>query len=354
MILIITQFENDLTVVRLGQLLREQGADLVVVSPETLEQPSSFFIGHGLNGGVRSILRLVDREIDLREVQTAWLWRSWRPEPLLDRFRALYKQREEWRFFQQEWLRFHKSFSMTLAYYPIFCVNPPPWNDAFEEKCCQLSVAAEVGLCIPPTLYTTRLSVVHKFCSEHGGAIIYKPFRSYLRVIEPEGDHTWRSQMLFTNRVKDEDLVEPEGFLPTPGIFQPYIDKQIELRIVVIGRQLFTCAIHSQLSERSRDDWRHYDLEHTPYVAYELPATISQKLLHLMDRLHLVFGSIDMILTPEGEYIFLEVNPNGQFDFVAGLAHLPIYEHFAAMLMAGSVEYSVEALKVQGEVLNAD
>ena len=44
-----------------------------------------------------------------------------------------------------------------------------------------------------------------------------------------------------------------------------------------------------------------------------------------MARLGLVYGAIDMTVTPAGEQVILEVNPNWQFDFVAKLAGLPIY-----------------------------
>jgi glutathione synthase/RimK-type ligase-like ATP-grasp enzyme len=158
-------------------------------------------------------------------------------------------------------------------------------------------------------------------------------------MIEPDGEQPSRVAKLLTNRVEPADLTEPEGFLPTPGIFQPYIEKQLELRIVVVGRRLFTCAIHSQQSDRARDDWRRYDLDNTPHEPYDLPPEIADRLLQLMERLGLVFGSIDLILTPEGEYVFLEINPNGQFDWIARLAGLPIYEHLAAMLLAGTVDY---------------
>ena len=50
-----------------------------------------------------------------------------------------------------------------------------------------------------------------------------------------------------------------------------------------------------------------------------------------------MFGGVDLIVTPEGEHVFLEVNPNGQFDFIAKLANLPIYERLAEMLLAGKV-----------------
>jgi glutathione synthase/RimK-type ligase-like ATP-grasp enzyme len=351
MILILTQFTDDPTVERVCQLVRQHGAEPVVVAPTTMELPSSFSVANGPTGGVSRELRLHDRTIDLAAVDAAFLWRSWRPHPLQPRFRRLVEAPHHWSFFENEWASFHKGLSLALAYSGVFCVNPPPWNSAFEEKCCQLMLAAEVGLTIPPTLFTARLPVAEAFRAAHDGSIIYKPFKPYIRVIQPQGDQPARAQKVLTNRVKAGDLVEPADFIPTPGIFQPYVDKRLELRIVAVGRQLFTCAIHSQQSERSRDDWRRYDFEHTPYEPYDLPAEIAGRLRQLMDRLGLVFGSIDMIVTPAGDYVFLEINPNGQFDFVAQLTGLPIYEALAAMLVAGTTDYPAEMLH---EVSHAD
>ena len=36
----------------------------------------------------------------------------------------------------------------------------------------------------------------------------------------------------------------------------------------------------------------------------------------LLRALNLAFGAIDMILTPAGEYVFLEINPNGQWAWI--------------------------------------
>jgi glutathione synthase/RimK-type ligase-like ATP-grasp enzyme len=351
MILILTQFADDVTVERVCQLVRLHGAEPVVVAPTTLEEPSSFTVANGPAGGVRRTLRLRDRTIDLAEVSAAFLWRSWRPHPLQERFRQLARTPHHWSFFENEWAAFHKGFSLALAYSGVFCVNPPPWNSAFEEKCCQLMLAAEVGLTIPPTLFTARLPVAEEFRAAHAESIIYKPFRAYMRVVEPRGDRPAMAQKLLTNRVKDGDLVEAADFLPTPGIFQPYVEKEFEVRVVAVGRRLFACAIHSQQSERSREDWRRYDFDRTPYEPYALPPGVAARLLALMGRLGLVFGSADLIVTPDGEHVFLEVNPNGQFDFVAQLAGLPIYEHLAAMLVAGTVDYSTEMIR---EATNAD
>jgi glutathione synthase/RimK-type ligase-like ATP-grasp enzyme len=336
MILIITGLAWDPTVRRLSKHLDARNVDYAIVAPTTMEQHSSLLISERHGG--QALLRLDDRTIDLADVQTAWLWRSWSrqaKEPCLE---GLSDKPDAWSFYRDEWLTFCKGLSLTLAQSGVFCVNPPPFNWAFEEKCCQMLLAAQVGLRIPPTLYTTRLAIAQQFYDEHDGAIIYKPFKSYFKFIEPP-DGPLRVGKIYTNRVQAGDLVEGESFIPTPSIFQPYIPKQVELRVVIIGRAVFACAIHSQQSARANEDWRRYDFEHTLHEAYDLPPEIERKLLALMDRMGLNFGSIDLIVTPAGEYVFLEINPNGQFDWIAQFTGLPLYEHLAAMLCAGQVAY---------------
>jgi glutathione synthase/RimK-type ligase-like ATP-grasp enzyme len=339
MILIITGLAADATVTRLSKVLQAYDAEHLIIAASTMEKMAALSVS-GAAQDTCSILRLNERSIDLREVQSAWLWRTWSRDPYEPGLSLLAKKEREWSFFQGEWTAFCKGLSLLLAYSGAFCVNPPPFNHAFEEKCCQMMLAAQVGLCIPPTLYTAALPLARAFYDQHAGAIIYKPFRSYMRVVEEDGQPA-RVHKLYTNRVQAGQLFETDQYIPTPGIFQPYVEKQIELRIVVIGRNLFACAIHSQQSARSREDWRRYDLDNTPYEPYDLPPEIAHKILAFMDRVGLVFGSIDMIVTPEGEHVFLELNPNGQFDWIAQRAGLPLYQNLAAMLCAGRVDYPV-------------
>lgn len=345
MILILTRHADDHTSTRVQRMLEQHGADVVLLSPSAMETPAALEI-RSAGGRGECVLRLPEREIPLRSVQTAWLWRSWRPEPLLARFQEPSRDRQAWSFFEREWVAFHKGVSMALAAHDIFCVNPPPWNTAYEEKCAQLFLAAELGLAVPPTLYTARPSVARAFSDTHG-ELIYKPFRVHIDVSEATADRPAQARRLLTNRVAANDLVDYPGMLPTPGIFQPYIAKQFEVRVTVVGRRLFACAIHSQHSARARDDWRRYDFDHTPHEPYELPGDVADRLLQLVDRLKLVFGCVDLIVTPDGEHVFLEVNPNGQFDWIAQLAGLPIYEHLTAMLLAGTVEYDAALGEVQ-------
>lgn len=353
MILIITKLLDDTSVIHVRDMLQTQGAEVMVVGPETMEKQASFRIQASSHGRPQALLRIAGHEFDLaKDITSAWIWRSWRPEPLLAQYGTLIDHPDEWNFFSGEWAVFYKSVTTALQYNGVFCVNPPPFHDAFEEKCAQLWIAADVGLHIPSTLYTAHLPYAKDFYDEHSGSIIYKPFRPFFKVVPTKPGEQSKIAKLLTNRVSAQHFERAQNAVPTPGIFQPYVEKQFEIRIVVIGRELFACAIDSQNSERSREDWRRYDIENTPYTPYDLPTDLADKIRRYMDRLGLVFGSIDMIVTPEGDHVFLEINPNGQFDWIAQLSGLPIYQHLAAMLRAGSIDYKAEL--DQHEVIHAE
>jgi hypothetical protein len=51
-----------------------------------------------------------------------------------------------------------------------------------------------------------------------------------------------------------------------------------------------------------------------------------------MQHLGLVYGAIDLRLTPENEYVFLEVNPSGQYLFVELLTGVPLSDRMAHCL----------------------
>lgn len=79
-------------------------------------------------------------------------------------------------------------------------------------------------------------------------------------------------------------------------------------------------------------DWRHYDLENVAHVSAELPQEIQRKILCFMEAIKLQYGALDLIETPEGEFVFLEINPSGQWGWIADLAGLPIPQAVAEML----------------------
>lgn len=72
-------------------------------------------------------------------------------------------------------------------------------------------------------------------------------------------------------------------------------------------------TIHSQASKQCMIDYRKYDFDNVKYEKVNLPNNVTEFCLALIKNYGLSFGEIDMIYTKKGEYVFLEINPNGQW-----------------------------------------
>ena len=68
----------------------------------------------------------------------------------------------------------------------------------------------------------------------------------------------------------------------------------------------------------------------------ELPGELQRSLLELMSRLSLTYGAIDLVLTPDGRYVFLEINPNGQWLWIDEMLSLGISHSIAEWLSEGT------------------
>ncbi len=68
------------------------------------------------------------------------------------------------------------------------------------------------------------------------------------------------------------------------------------------------------------------------FAPHRLPASVSAALSTLMAELGLIFGVIDMRVGLDGEYYFLEVNPQGQFAYLEIKTGLPMFRTLAQFL----------------------
>ncbi len=238
---------------------------------------------------------------------------------------------------EQERQYIHDEFSSALwSLYTslsdgVYWMNDPIASRHLLEhnKFLQMKYAVKAGLLVPDTLITNQPERLISFSQEHGGNIAVKVIHSKMfREQDKEG-----AKAIYTNKVSTEYIKKHSAEISiAPLMAQEYIEKKLEFRVTVVGNEVFACAIHSQESDKTKEDWRHYDFEKVKHEAYDLPLEIKNKLLMFMKLCGLSFGAIDMILTPKGEYVFLEVNPSGQFGWIEGLAGLPISEAIAKTL----------------------
>jgi glutathione synthase/RimK-type ligase-like ATP-grasp enzyme len=206
-------------------------------------------------------------------------------------------------------------------------INDPVRDSAAAHKPWQLETARDVGLAIPDTLMTTDPEKVRAFWESRRGEVIYKPFLQTF--------HSWRE----TRQLKREELALLDSVRLAPVIFQSLVPGAADLRVTIIGDEIFPAAVDIDKMEYKLD----VRLNQQAYERHQLPADVGAKLLELMRRLGLEYGAIDLRLTPDGEYVFFEVNPAGQFLFVEHACGLPISAALAARLAAGR-EGSVDAL----------
>jgi hypothetical protein len=121
--------------------------------------------------------------------------------------------------------------------------------------------------------------------------------------------------VLWTSPVSAADLPADETLRLTPGIFQVRVPKAHELRVTVMGHHVVTARLLSQEVEEARLDWRAAG-SRVQVEPDRLPPAVEEGCLRLMESLGILFGAFDFIVTPDGEHVFLEVNPAGQFLWV--------------------------------------
>jgi len=174
-----------------------------------------------------------------------------------------------------------------------------------ELKPLQLALARSLGLRTPKTLVTNDPDAARRFYEECEGQLILKAVSKGII----EGTPT---RFLYTSEVSEASLSHLEGIRVTAHLLQERVQKAIELRVVVVGRQVFAAEIYSQTSNLTRLDWRKYypDLS---YGVHSLPAPLQAQLRTLVRACGLQFASMDLILTPAGDYVWIELNPNGQW-----------------------------------------
>jgi glutathione synthase/RimK-type ligase-like ATP-grasp enzyme len=197
------------------------------------------------------------------------------------------------------------------------------WSSEFKPF--QLSLAARIGLPIPATVITNDPSAIRKAFDQFG-AMIAKPVR---RGHITQNGHT---SAIFTSQVLKEHLDEIESARYSPAIYQPLIPKRFDVRVTIVGRQVFAAAIGSQSDPAAAIDWRLTSNPVLPHYPMKLPGRLTDQLQQLMESLGLTFGAIDLIQNTDGEFVFLEVNPNGQWLWLDNILNLGVSEAVADWL----------------------
>jgi glutathione synthase/RimK-type ligase-like ATP-grasp enzyme len=209
-------------------------------------------------------------------------------------------------------------------------VNNPYRIRAGQHKLPQLEVARRLGLKVPRSLVTRDPDDALQFCESCGWSVICKGLGTTSVTLdgEPRNLYTYAP-----SRSEIEAHIDSVRLGLT--FFQEYVPKAFELRITVIGERVFPCRIESQRVEDAMIDWRLVDPFTLDHYEYPLPKKVSDALIAFLQQYGLCFGAIDMIVTPDEEYVFVENNPNGQWYWIEQLTGMPMANAMASLLTGG-------------------
>jgi len=266
------------------------------------------------------------RSLHLRDVRAAWLRRP--GDPVVDS-----AVRPESREFAVEQAR--STLRTLYALIGDRWLSHPDAMRTAANKVQQMSRAAAAGLAVPDTLISNDSDRVVGFHDGNARQGLQTAIKSLWVRKSVSYDGGLRVP-LTTVWPEKLDPAQAATIGLAPAVFQENVPKQQEIRAVVIGGQVFAASVNSQAIPAARHDVR--AVMTATYEPYDLPADIRTALLEVVRGFGLRFCSADLVLTPDGRHVFLDLNPNGQWLWLETEAGLPLSAAMAELLGAGIPE----------------
>lgn len=198
-----------------------------------------------------------------------------------------------------------------------------------RDRVQQLSIANRLGFDIPCTLITNDPRAALDFYHSHGEDIVLKALHHH--DVEVQG----KLYSMYSHRVLSQDLSKLDNLIYAPCILQQRIPKKSDLRVTVVGDQVFAAELHSKSTEKGFDDDLHRSLQRNSLSisAIELEDTISERCIKVIKSLGLTYGAIDFVIGNNDDRLsFLEVNPTGDWYWIERKTGLPITKAFVDLI----------------------
>lgn len=276
------------------------------------------------NIGKKTAIEIIDGEYRFTtdEIKAVWYRKLWELKIPKDLDKSYYS------IFYQEYGTLHKLFFDALK--DKFWINPMDIDHSIGgNKFKQLQLAQESGLVIPESIFTNNSKQVEVFFNEVcEGKMITKLHGSLSRSMKRDG-------AFFPTTLVSKEHLEAlkEGLEFCPMIFQRNIEKMYELRVVYVNGVFFVGKINATQSESGNIDWRAAKEKNIGWGLYTLPEKVCNAITLMMNKMGLYFGAIDIIRQTDGEYVFLEVNPQGEWGMLQRDLGYPIGETIAEQII---------------------
>lgn len=202
-------------------------------------------------------------------------------------------------------------------------LNAPRIIPSASKKLTQLDTANKLGFRIPNTIVSNQWESI---LNELPKDIIYK---SSSPMFYDDGT----VMTMFTTPFQNTRNTLPSDRNPYPGIWQERLPKSREWRITAVGEETFDAAVYTD--EHSKDDWRKRQLipGAVEFRREPFPDEHKEKCIQYLGAMGLRFGAFDFVEDHDGQIIFLECNPNGQFKWLEDTLDMPITNAIADELI---------------------
>lgn len=254
-----------------------------------------------------ALIRVNGHLIDLHQFDAIWHRRGYLKAP--DMQRTLQTAWERYglpmdNFLEREW-RMLRDYLMQVAQPAKQLGN---FKTSSVNKLRVLDMASQCGLRTPKTYVSQCTERLKKIAAQQ--SCITKPIGEVFS--HSTGDALYQS---YTTSCNEGDIAHTLQF---PVLLQESIEKWVELRIFILLGKCYSMAVFSQAITQTAADYRNHSQNNKPrMVPFTLPIEISQKLIMLNNMLELNTSSVDMIITPNLQYVFLEVNPVGNIEMLS-------------------------------------
>ncbi len=209
---------------------------------------------------------------------------------------------------------------------PCFKVNDPRAQEEALLKLQQLQLAQECGFRVPQSLVTNSPAAIREFFELNNREVIYKLIDEATNAVLPNHHNP---AGIFTTLLTEEDINEFDSVELALHLFQRRIPKKFDVRLTVIGEEIFGARIMSQ-SGRGHVDFR---LDYSvPTERFDVSGKLRECTLALMERMGLVFGCIDLCVDSSDCPFFFEINPQGQFLWIEDAVGFPLSNQLALLL----------------------
>jgi glutathione synthase/RimK-type ligase-like ATP-grasp enzyme len=242
-------------------------------------------------------------------------------------------------FILAEQCRFTRWLIGLHEHYPIRWINRPSASFRAENKFLQLKGARAHGLVVPRTLVTTKPERFKAFLASEG-SVVAKPLCGY--AWEYASGETLAA---FANVIDAETAatLSDADIARCPTMYQQRVDKIADIRMLVLGQDLLAYKIVQEGEQHLDYRIGFFQQDHLRYEPISVPASVKTSVNAFVNSLGIEFASADFALTPDGEFVFLDLNPNGQWLFLeSGCPADRVGARFCSFFVKGSLDSTVE------------